>query len=57
VTAVEIGIAVALGIVNVVWAVVIIRDRRWLRRVERASGDPERLGQLLYGPRRPRMFR
>jgi hypothetical protein len=57
VTGVEIGIAVALGIVNAVWLTVIIRDRRWLREVEQASGDPERLGQLLYGPRRPRMFR
>jgi hypothetical protein len=30
----------------------LVIDWRWLRAVRRASGDPQRLAQLIYGPRR-----
>ena len=32
-------------------AVMAWRERRWLRKVERASGDAEALARAVYGPK------
>jgi hypothetical protein len=44
-------VLVVSAVVVAINVVVIVRNKRWLRKVQRASGDRDALAQIIYGPR------